>query len=62
MDDNKSIINQMDEFLVLVSKLKDLKVDVSNQLQVATLIAKLPVTWNDYRKKLLHTIEDFITD
>ena len=62
MDDNKSIINQVYEFLVLVSRLKDLKVGVSKQLQVTVLIAKLLATWNDYRKKLQHTTNDFIID
>lgn len=62
MIDNKSIMDQVDELLVLISRLRDLKVEVSEQLQVAAIIAKLPTTWNDYRKKLLHTSEDFIID
>ena len=32
MHDNKSIMNQVDELQVLVSKLKDLKIEVSEQL------------------------------
>jgi 5-formaminoimidazole-4-carboxamide-1-beta-D-ribofuranosyl 5'-monophosphate synthetase len=28
-------------------------------LQVGAIIAKLPPNWNDYRKKLIHTTEDF---
>ena len=59
MIDNKSIMSQVDALLVLVSRLKDLKVDVSEPLQVVVVIAKLPTSWNNYRKKLLHTIEDF---
>ncbi|KAG6508528.1 hypothetical protein ZIOFF_033902 [Zingiber officinale] len=62
MIDNKSIMDQVDELLVLVSRLKDLKIEVSDPLQVATVIAKLPTTWNGYRKKLLHTSEDFTID
>ena len=53
MFDNKSVMEQVDELFVLVSRLKDFKIEVSEQLQVATIIAKLPTTWNDYRKKLL---------
>ena len=60
--DNKSVIEQVDELHVLVSRLKDFKIEVSEQLQVATVIAKLPTTWNDYQKKLLHTSEDFSID
>ncbi|KAG6503437.1 hypothetical protein ZIOFF_035750 [Zingiber officinale] len=62
MIDNKSIMDQVDELLVLVSRLKDLKIEVSDPLQVAAVIAKLPTTWNGYRKKLLHTSEDFTID
>ncbi|KAG6510044.1 hypothetical protein ZIOFF_028052 [Zingiber officinale] len=43
-------------------RLKDLKIEVSDPLQVAIVIAKLPTTWNGYRKKLLHTSEDFTID
>ena len=59
MVDNVSIMDQVHEFQVLVSKLKDLKVVVPESLQVGGIIAKLPTTWNDYRKKLLHTTEEF---
>ena len=62
MFDNKSIMEQVDELFVLVSRLKDFKIEVSEQLQVVAVIAKLPTTWNDYRKKLLHTSEDFSID
>ncbi|XP_042401175.1 uncharacterized protein LOC121991231 [Zingiber officinale] len=59
MIDNKSVMDQVDELLVLVSRLKDLKIEVFDPLQVAAVIAKLPTTWNGYIKKLLHTSEDF---
>ena len=32
---------------------------VPESLQVGGIIAKLHTTWNDYRKKLLHTTEEF---
>ncbi|XP_057993054.1 uncharacterized protein LOC131174037 [Hevea brasiliensis] len=59
MVDNISVMDQVHELHVLVSKLKDLKVIVPESLQVGGIIAKLPPSWNDYRKKLLHTTEDF---
>ena len=62
MLDDKSVMDQVDELLVLVSRLKDVKIEVFEPLQVAAVIAKLPTTWNDYRKKLLHTYEDFTID
>lgn len=46
-------MNQKDELLLLVSRLKNLSIEVPNQLQVCTVIAKLPFV-NDFRKKLLH--------
>ena len=41
MFDNKSIMEQVDELLVLVSRLKDFKIEVSGQLQVVAVIVKL---------------------
>ena len=52
----------MHELQILVSKLKDLKVEVGEPLQVEVIIAKLPPSWNDYRKKLLHSSEIFTLD
>jgi hypothetical protein len=57
--DNISVMEQVHELQVLVNKLWDLKVEVSEPLQVGAIIAKLPPNWNDYRKKLTHTTEDF---
>ena len=59
MVDSVSVMDQVHELQVLVSKLKDLKVEVPESLQVGGIIAKLPPSWNNYRKKLLHTTEDF---
>lgn len=42
-----------------MNKLRGLKVKVYEHLQVGAIIVKLPPSWNDYRKKLMHTIEDF---
>ncbi|XP_019233919.1 PREDICTED: uncharacterized protein LOC109214459 [Nicotiana attenuata] len=60
MIDGKSFMEQVDELLVLISRLKDF--NVFESLQVAAILAKLPATWNDYRKKLLHSSEDFNVD
>ena len=62
MFDNKSMMNQVDELLLLVSRLKDLSIEVSDQLQMGVVIAKLPSTSNNYRKKLMHTPETFTID
>ena len=40
-------------------RLLNLKVIIPKSLQVGTIISKLSTTWNDYSKKLLHSIEEF---
>ena len=59
MIDNVSVMDQVHELQILVSKLKDVKVEVPESLQVGGIIAKLPLSWNGYMKKLLHTTETF---
>ena len=59
MVDNVSVMDQVHELQVLVNKLRDLKVAISETMQVGAIIAKLLPSWNDYRKKLTHTTEDF---
>ncbi|XP_039135832.1 uncharacterized protein LOC120273268 [Dioscorea cayenensis subsp. rotundata] len=59
MFDHVSVLDQVHELQILVSKLKDLNIEVSEALQVRVVIAKLPPSWNDYRKKLLHSSESF---
>ena len=56
---NVSVMDQVHELQVLVNKLRDLKVAISETMQVGAIIAKLPPSWNDYRKKLTHTTKDF---
>lgn len=58
MFDNKPILDQVHELLVLVSKLRELKIVIPDPMVVGTIMAKLPQTWNNYRKKLLHMVED----
>ena len=59
MVDHILVLDQVHELQIFVSKLKDLKVDVGEPLQVGAIIAKLPLSWNDYRKKLLHYSKSF---
>ena len=51
----------MHDLQLLVSKLKDLGVEIPESFQVGA-ISKLLPSWNDYQKKLLHTIESFLVD
>uniref|UniRef100_A0A803NEX2 JmjC domain-containing protein n=1 Tax=Chenopodium quinoa TaxID=63459 RepID=A0A803NEX2_CHEQI len=59
MNDSSSILDQVHEFLILASKFKDLAITIPKNYFVGGVIAKLLASWNDYRKKLLHTSEDF---
>ncbi|KAG8490880.1 hypothetical protein CXB51_014730 [Gossypium anomalum] len=49
-----------DKFLMM--KLRDLKVVILELLQVGAIISKLPSSWNNYWKKLLHMAEDFAVE
>ncbi|XP_027120584.1 uncharacterized protein LOC113766443 [Coffea eugenioides] len=60
--EKSSLMDQIHDLQVIVSKLHDLKVEISESLQVGAIIAKLPTSWNDYKKKLLHTTESFTID
>ncbi|KAL0375582.1 UNVERIFIED_CONTAM: hypothetical protein Scaly_0675800 [Sesamum calycinum] len=62
MRDGISIMDQVHEMQIYVSKLKDLKIKIPEAIQVGAIIAKLPLSWNNYRKKLLHSTEDFSVD
>lgn len=52
MIDDESVINQIDELQVLVSKIKDM----NRNCKI------IPPTWKSYKKKLLHAIEDLSLD
>ncbi|GJV15550.1 zinc finger, CCHC-type containing protein [Tanacetum coccineum] len=62
MEDNVSILDQVHEFLILVSKFKNLNIEIPEKLLVGAIITKLPYSWHNYRKKLMHTSEDFTLD
>nr|GEV70857.1 hypothetical protein [Tanacetum cinerariifolium] len=62
MEDNVSILDQVHEFLILVSKFKNLNIKIPENLLVGAIITKLPSSWHNYRKKLMHTSEDFTLD
>ena len=58
MLDNVSVLDQMHELQILVHKLNDLSIKIRELFQVGAIIAKLPPSWNNYRKKLLHMVEE----
>ncbi|XP_075111769.1 uncharacterized protein LOC142181952 [Nicotiana tabacum] len=50
-------MDQIHELQILVSKLSDLEVKIPDALQIGAIISKLPSSWNDYRKKILHSMD-----
>ncbi|XP_059635342.1 uncharacterized protein LOC132277507 [Cornus florida] len=59
MVDNLSVLDQVHELQVLVTKLLKVKIVLPESFQVGAMISKLPPSWNDYRKKLQHKTEEF---
>ena len=57
-----SVLDQVHDLQVLISKHKDLGVENFESLQVRAIISKLPPSWNDYQKKPLHVTESFVMD
>lgn len=59
-------MDQIHELQILVLKLSDLEVKIPDALQIDVILSKVPSSWNDYRKKILHlmdkmTVEQFRT-
>ena len=54
-----SIMDQVRELEILVSQLGELQIQIPDALQVGAILSKLPSSWNDYRKKILHSSETF---
>jgi len=53
--DNKPIMDQVHEIQMLISKLSDLDIKVPDSLQMGVVLLKLLSSWNEYRKKMLHS-------
>ncbi|KAK3028626.1 hypothetical protein RJ639_038399 [Escallonia herrerae] len=58
MVDDKPVLEQGHALQVIVNKIRALKISLPESFQVGAIIAKLPPSWKDYRKKLLHKSED----
>ncbi|KAK3007477.1 hypothetical protein RJ639_013464 [Escallonia herrerae] len=59
MVDDKPLLEQVHALQVIVNTIRTLKISLPESFQVGVIIAKLPPSWKDYRKKLLHKSEDF---
>ncbi|KAK3411715.1 hypothetical protein EUGRSUZ_I00455 [Eucalyptus grandis] len=56
--DTKPLLEQVHELQMLVNKICTFKIDILEAFQVGAIIAKLPLSWKDYRKRLMHMPED----
>ncbi|XP_022891670.1 uncharacterized protein LOC111406487 [Olea europaea var. sylvestris] len=54
MTDSKSVLAQVHELQLIVSNLKNAEIVLPEAFQVRAIIAKLPSSWNGYKKKLKH--------
>ncbi|GKU89464.1 hypothetical protein SLEP1_g3597 [Rubroshorea leprosula] len=52
-----SIMDQVHELQILVSRMLELEIKIPESLQVGAILSKLPPSWNDYRKKVMHSDE-----
>jgi len=52
-------MDQVHEIQMLISKLSDLDIKVPDSLQVGTVLSKLPSSWNEYWKKMLHSTNNY---
>lgn len=59
MLDSKSILAQVHESHDHMNKIKDVKIHILEAFEVGAIIAKFPPSWKRYRKKLLHSYEDY---
>jgi len=51
-------MDQVYKIQILVSKLSDLDIKVLDSLQEKAILSKLFPSWNEYRKKMLHSTDN----
>ena len=57
--DGMPIMDQVRDLEILVSQMSELEINVPDAIQVGAILAKLPPTWHDYKRKILHSSEKF---
>ncbi|KAL7605703.1 uncharacterized protein LOC111907908 [Lactuca sativa] len=62
MANDKPITEQVDELQVMVNKLNVLYISIPEHFQVGAIIAKLPPSWKDFSKRMMHKSEDYSMD
>ena len=62
MVDDKPLLEQIHEIQALVNKMKMLSIPLPEIFQVGEIIDKLPPTWKDFSKRMMHKSEDYSLD
>ncbi|KAJ9565484.1 hypothetical protein OSB04_001450 [Centaurea solstitialis] len=62
MVDDKPILEQVHELQVLVNKMNTLSIPIPEIFQVGAIIDKLPSSWKDFSKRMMHKSEDYSLD
>ncbi|KAJ9551062.1 hypothetical protein OSB04_015107 [Centaurea solstitialis] len=62
MVDDKPILEQVHELQVLVNKMNSLSISIPEIFQVGAIIDKLPPSWKDFSKRMMHKSEDYSLD
>ena len=56
--DNILVLDQVHELHIMINKLHHLSINIPKSFKVGAIIAKLPPSGNNFRKKLLHMSKD----
>ncbi|KAJ9536248.1 hypothetical protein OSB04_un000581 [Centaurea solstitialis] len=62
MVDDKPILEQIHELQVLVNKMNSLSIKIPEIFQVGAILDKLPPSWKDFSKRMMHKSEDYSLD
>lgn len=62
LSDDKNVIDQIHALQILVSQLSELEIKIPDAIQIGAILAKLPPSWNDFRKKMLHSSESYTVE
>ncbi|KAJ9545321.1 hypothetical protein OSB04_025028 [Centaurea solstitialis] len=62
MVDDKPILEQVHELQVLVNKMNNLTIPLPEISQVGAIVDKLPPSWKDFSKRMMHKYKDYSLD